>query len=723
MLAVLFALLFTLAGQQCSRVDLKKFEQIDLLSSSASPYKLDRPSDHLLRHYIFLIDMSNSMISGPCPQDVLDGFLFTVTAPNYHFDPNKGFSTKDDHRLSGIDCVVDKSMPIDYANLITSNQFNPDIYSATVYKTFPGIDWEGNRFKLIEKWIKNLREQSTPESLAKTEIMLIPVSGGLAQENLNTQMKSKFSIDNPVTFINMLETTKIDSIVSWMKSEHERNFIKAQDLRDEYRYENVSMGTTAPAIFLKDLYSLLEKNMRNLNRSGDLPFVEYQLIFIGDGFITPSGSKVNPMENPITKALSLYPSCVSCIGDRKNCVASCASIVNKLEKAWGLPEANTMERLDFQLSLLEGLPGYFGAGSLKLSFFQLDQTRSKNSRPVDRINLFPEMKSLFKSRNAIFDAYFARRDPITNEITANDFSLVSGQTMDQSLQMTHLFLLNPNYRLDSQGIFRIDSDGDGLFDDEEIKLGTSPYKQRTNGYCLDSFMANPAYALRCKNMAETKSCNPNWDADGDGLNECEESLLGTNPFDFDTDNDGIPDLYEWIYGYNPLVADTGLDTNGDGYLNTVAFAMGAGPQIDIRKLPENSKVVYELNSKGKEQTRLSNGSVAWLDLYEVILRHIPVHTMGVVNAADQNLMFLSRDISGPIAQRKVEISYEHQITSYSQSPGTNTILGLARLVDRNHTEKAYWRVFKKEIPISDNIKNGLLDLSQFQEVPARDRTR
>ena len=77
-----------------------------------------------------------------------------------------------------------------------------------------------------------------------------------------------------------------------------------------------------------------------------------------------------------------------------------------------------------------------------------------------------------------------------------------------------------------------DTDGDGLSDDEEIALGTSP------------------------NTA---------DSDGDGISDGDEvNTFGTDPLDTDSDGDGLSDSDEInIHGTNPL----SQDTDGDGYLD------------------------------------------------------------------------------------------------------------------------------------------------------------
>lgn len=53
------------------------------------------------------------------------------------------------------------------------------------------------------------------------------------------------------------------------------------------------------------------------------------------------------------------------------------------------------------------------------------------------------------------------------------------------------------------------------------------------------------------------------DSDGDGLTDDEERRIGTNPFNADTDGDGIPDGEEILLGTDPLRADT----DGDGIID------------------------------------------------------------------------------------------------------------------------------------------------------------
>lgn len=78
------------------------------------------------------------------------------------------------------------------------------------------------------------------------------------------------------------------------------------------------------------------------------------------------------------------------------------------------------------------------------------------------------------------------------------------------------------------------------------------------------------------------------DADGDGLEDAEEILLGTDPENPDTDGDGLPDGWEVGHGLDPLDG-TGEhggdgDADGDGYTNLEEYRSGMDPRDSTRQM-------------------------------------------------------------------------------------------------------------------------------------------
>ena len=76
------------------------------------------------------------------------------------------------------------------------------------------------------------------------------------------------------------------------------------------------------------------------------------------------------------------------------------------------------------------------------------------------------------------------------------------------------------------------------------------------------------------------------DSDGDGLSDEEEVVLGTNPNIIDSDNDGLSDYEEIkIYLSNPL----SIDTDGDTYPDGEEVKAGYDPNAVGAKLPGNNR--------------------------------------------------------------------------------------------------------------------------------------
>ncbi len=106
----------------------------------------------------------------------------------------------------------------------------------------------------------------------------------------------------------------------------------------------------------------------------------------------------------------------------------------------------------------------------------------------------------------------------------------------------------------------IDSDGDGLPDDEEDDADTDP---------LDPDTDDDGLSDGEEGEAGTDPLDP--DTDDDGLSDGEEGEAGTDPLDPDSDDDGVEDGTEVDDGTDPLDPDTdddGLDDGEEGEVGT-----------------------------------------------------------------------------------------------------------------------------------------------------------
>ncbi|HEX7597177.1 MAG TPA: VWA domain-containing protein, partial [Polyangia bacterium] len=168
----------------------------------------------------------------------------------------------------------------------------------------------------------------------------------------------------------------------------------------------------------------------------------------------------------------------------------------------------------------------------------------------------------------------------------------------RTFALKQLVAVNMNAR-PVEGESLVDTDGDGLTDEEERMEGTSPYLVDTDG---DGF--SDLLEVRQNNagldplFAGDADCNQSTDRaddDGDGLLNCEERYFGTNARLLDSDADGFPDDVEVRMGTNPADADTLNDTDFDGALNGVEVAAHTDPLHN--DVADFSRIAYRYTLK------------------------------------------------------------------------------------------------------------------------------
>jgi hypothetical protein len=141
--------------------------------------------------------------------------------------------------------------------------------------------------------------------------------------------------------------------------------------------------------------------------------------------------------------------------------------------------------------------------------------------------------------------------------------------------------LTARYR---EGRLVIDSDMDGLGDDDEDRLGYDPRNPRSRvPGVLDGVCESAGGITACRQRVQETQCQATQFQGLDLLSDCDLQILKIKPLipDFDPgvdfDRDGIPDFAEVVLGSDPKVADLSGDTDGDGRGNRAELIAGTDP--------------------------------------------------------------------------------------------------------------------------------------------------
>ena len=155
--------------------------------------------------------------------------------------------------------------------------------------------------------------------------------------------------------------------------------------------------------------------------------------------------------------------------------------------------------------------------------------------------------------------------------------------------------VGPRVRSDDPTLAKgiIDSDGDGLTDEVEDRIGTDPNYQDTDDDDFSDLLEH-RLALSGSDALDPTDADciadvDRVDSDGDGLRDCEERFFGTNVRAYDSDNDGFGDGIEVLANLNPGLDDTLLDVDFDGVRsNNELRAHSRIDQDDVLELSEHA---------------------------------------------------------------------------------------------------------------------------------------
>ncbi|MFL5321545.1 MAG: calcium-binding protein [Myxococcaceae bacterium] len=155
-------------------------------------------------------------------------------------------------------------------------------------------------------------------------------------------------------------------------------------------------------------------------------------------------------------------------------------------------------------------------------------------------------------------------DPANVKTTLGQLDFSS---LQRHLTLKRLIAFNRNVVV-RNGQMMLDSDEDGIPDDEEDALGTDKLNPDSdNDGLMDGLELKMGLKPQPGNVDIINGCNVKDDDDFDRLNNCEERVLGTDSCVSDTDGDGIPDVVELLSSTNPLVPEDLADDDRDGFSN------------------------------------------------------------------------------------------------------------------------------------------------------------
>ncbi len=711
--------LFIFSFQNCGNVNV---DPIKFSSQSTVGMELEmKPPTSLKwnRRFVFFVDMSYSMVSGPCPFDVDVSNSVHGFDQNYvDFDPNFPEDANfNDSRYRVSDCSVDTNLKFGEMKLDYKNPSNP--VGLPNHKTYKGSDFAGNRFAVITTWLDQMRRSNNPEFLERTQILIIPTASGVGFNRLLEKYPLK---NNGFLTLSNADYLKLSEGLTYLKNIHDETRtavlrVPSERFLDDPNLDKNKMGTSSYQYAMTKTFPLIDKEMEKLAFTGELTQTSFKIVAFAD-------QRVNPVEEHFTKALgqTAFSTCTECRTD--------------LTDAWGTASFSNLVDVDLKLALVQGLTKYYGAGLIETEFLHLT-----NNTPVYPL--------IFKSSNLLTGQQLTGEEFPNNQLqvinhlhtkslernassqviqlptSSPPYRIANVNTGITTFKATNVFILNMNYRIDNNGFPRIDTDGDGVTDDLEVIRSLDPLTPRTNEYCLDSISIEPTLRNRCESLADAGLCNATLDSDGDGLNECDEITVGTDPFDFDTDGDGLPDTLEILYGNNPLVDDNKTDANADGISDMINFTMGLMP---LQK-PEtiNPLNLIKVSLKFLEPGILNDinlGKVR-VDRLDLAIDNFPLaKTIAISPYRKAPDTYYLRNGSRGFDPVSSTINPRQSLIKPILTPNTNNLVALLRIVDPDEPQKVYWEVLNSEVNVLQSQTNlGKINISEFVQMKVVDRVR
>ena len=213
---------------------------------------------------------------------------------------------------------------------------------------------------------------------------------------------------------------------------------------------------------------------------------------------------------------------------------------------------------------------------------------------------------------------------------AIDFINIVDMRLTVEYKIKYLVAYNYNSRAGIE-ILYVDSDGDGLIDEDENAHNTDPIVTDSDGDGLSDFfeikVSSPGHQLDPLTPDSPCDLQPDglWpDTDNDGLTDCEEYVKGTNRYIPDTDSDGIPDGIEFAMGTNPLEIQMTTDSDFDGNEDWLEVQEHTNVTSNDPKVRQRYSYQYDLQDLGLVPVNNSESGTSFVRHYSFRISNINI---------------------------------------------------------------------------------------------------
>jgi hypothetical protein len=294
------------------------------------------------------------------------------------------------------------------------------------------------------------------------------------------------------------------------------------------------------------------------------------------------------------------------------------------------PDYNQPEQIMQKVEDIMALCEFYGVGELKLNTILLFAPEEEIAEVCGDVSEFGYVKEEAEPllKGMAEEGLGTYRDVnISTEIDFLDFDY---ESLEAPYEMAELFAVNMNAVPIENGV-GIDSDMDGVEDSKEFEMGMNRLSGDSDG---DRFgdLLELKYETKGFDPLDVNvpamGCEAASDRDGDGLRECEEIFLGTDPLLADTDGDRIPDGIELRFGIDPTVHDTLIDHDFDGRLSGMEVCAGTSPKLVDEESTLLNQILYGVvpGPLGEDEVRCYDFSIQGITLVPTL--NVPGEQMG-----------------------------------------------------------------------------------------------